>query len=65
MIAVHAGPRPFEDVAVLTAIRTAIKGLQALSFRYEGGSTPGRGREEGQLQRAQQGRHADVRLRRQ
>ena len=44
-IAIHAGPRPFEDQAVLTAIRTAIKGLSALSFRYEGGSTPGRTRE--------------------
>lgn len=44
-IAVHAGPRPFEDVTVLAAIRTAIKGLSALSFRYEGGSTPGRVRE--------------------
>lgn len=44
-IAVHAGPRPFEDQALLTAIRTAIKGLSALSFRYEGGSTPGRTRE--------------------
>jgi len=29
---------------VLTAIRTAVKGLQALSFRYEGGSAPGRTR---------------------
>ncbi|MDR6627888.1 YafY family protein [Caulobacter segnis] len=44
-IAVHAGPRPFEDAAVLSTIRNAIKGLQALSFRYEGGSTPGRTRE--------------------
>ncbi len=44
-IAVHAGPRPFEDVTVLAAIRTAIKGLSGLSFRYEGGSTPGRTRE--------------------
>ena len=44
-IAIHAGPRPFEDAAVLAAIRTAIKGLSALSFRYEGGSTPGRTRE--------------------
>jgi len=43
-IAVHPGPRPFEDEAVLTAIRTAVKGLQALSFRYEGGSAPGRTR---------------------
>ncbi len=45
MIAVHAGPRPFEEGSVLATIRTAIKGLQALSFRYEGGSTPGRTRE--------------------
>jgi predicted DNA-binding transcriptional regulator YafY len=44
-IAIHAGPRPFEDAAVLAAIRTGIKGLSALSFRYEGGSTPGRTRE--------------------
>ncbi len=44
-IAIHAGPRPFEDAAVLAEIRTAIKGLSALSFRYEGGSTPGRTRE--------------------
>ncbi len=43
-IAIHPGPRPFEDEAVLTAIRTAVKGLQALSFRYEGGSAPGRTR---------------------
>jgi predicted DNA-binding transcriptional regulator YafY len=45
MIAVHAGPRPFEEGSVLATIRTAIKGLSALSFRYEGGSTPGRTRE--------------------
>jgi predicted DNA-binding transcriptional regulator YafY len=44
-IAVHAGPRPYEDEAALAAIRTAIKGLSALSFRYDGGSTPGRRRE--------------------
>jgi predicted DNA-binding transcriptional regulator YafY len=44
-IAVHAGPRPFEDQALLAAIRMAVKGLSALSFRYEGGSTPGRTRE--------------------
>ena len=44
-IGVHAGPRPYEDEAVLGAIRLAIKGLSALSFRYEGGSTPGRTRE--------------------
>lgn len=43
-IAVHPGPRPFEDEGVLRAIRAAVKGLQALSFRYEGGSAPGRTR---------------------
>ncbi len=40
-IAVHAGPRPFEDPAVIGAVREAIKALRALSFRYEGGSRPG------------------------
>lgn len=44
-IAVQAGPRPFEDEAVLAAIREALKGLSTLRFRYEGGSTPGRVRE--------------------
>ena len=43
-IAVHPGPRPFESEQVLSAIRTAVKSLQALSFRYEGGSAPGRTR---------------------
>jgi predicted DNA-binding transcriptional regulator YafY len=43
-IAVHAGPRPFEDEAVLGAVREAIKAMSALSFAYEGGSTPGRRR---------------------
>lgn len=45
MIAVQAGPRPFEDEAALGAMREAIKSMRALSFRYEGGSTPGRRRE--------------------
>ncbi len=44
-IAVHAGARPMEDAAVLTAIRTAITGLTALRFKYDGGSKPGRERE--------------------
>jgi predicted DNA-binding transcriptional regulator YafY len=44
-IAVQAGPRPFEDEQVLSAIREAVKSLSALRFRYEGGSTPGRVRE--------------------
>jgi predicted DNA-binding transcriptional regulator YafY len=44
-IAAHAGPRPFEDAAVLGAIRNALKGMTAIRFRYEGGSSPGRVRE--------------------
>jgi predicted DNA-binding transcriptional regulator YafY len=44
-IAVNAGPRPFEDEAVLSAIREALKSMAGLRFRYEGGSTPGRVRE--------------------
>ncbi|HEY9218515.1 MAG TPA: WYL domain-containing protein, partial [Phenylobacterium sp.] len=45
MIAVQAGPRPFEDEAVLSAVREAVKSLKTLRFRYEGGSLPGRVRE--------------------
>ena len=44
-IAVQAGPRPFEDETVLSAVREALKALSTLTFRYEGGSTPGRIRE--------------------
>jgi predicted DNA-binding transcriptional regulator YafY len=44
-IAVQAGPRPFEDEAVLAAVREALKAGSKLSFRYAGGSTPGRVRE--------------------
>jgi predicted DNA-binding transcriptional regulator YafY len=44
-IAVQAGPRPFEDEAVLSAVREALKAGAALSFRYQGGSQPGRIRE--------------------
>lgn len=44
-IAVQAGPRPFEEEAVLAVIREAIKAGRAVQFRYEGGSTPGRARE--------------------
>ena len=44
-IAVSAGPRPFEDEAVLSAIREALKAMSRLKFRYEGGSAPGRLRE--------------------
>jgi predicted DNA-binding transcriptional regulator YafY len=44
-VAVQAGPRPFEDEGVLSAVREALKALSTLSFRYEGGSQPGRLRE--------------------
>ncbi len=44
-VAVSAGPRPFEDEAVLGAVREALKSLSALRFRYEGGREPGRTRE--------------------
>ena len=44
-IAVQAGPRPFEDEAVLAAVREALLSLRRLRFRYEGGATPGRVRE--------------------
>ena len=44
-IAVQAGPRPFEDETVLSAIREALLSMSGLRFRYEGGSTPGRVRE--------------------
>ncbi|MBE7217086.1 MAG: WYL domain-containing protein [Caulobacteraceae bacterium] len=44
-IAVQAGPRPFEDEAVLGAVREALKAGTALRFRYVGGGTPGRVRE--------------------
>jgi len=44
-IAVQAGPRPFEDEAVLAKVREALLSMRRLTFRYEGGSTPGRMRE--------------------
>ena len=44
-IAVSAGPRPFEDETVLSAVREALKAMSALRFRYEGGSAPGRVRD--------------------
>lgn len=44
-IAVQAGPRPFEDAEVLAAMREALLSMRSLSFRYEGGATPGRRRE--------------------
>ena len=44
-IAVHAGPRPFEDAEVLDKVRQAIKSLRSLRFVYDGGRSPGRLRE--------------------
>jgi predicted DNA-binding transcriptional regulator YafY len=44
-IAVQAGPRPFEDETVLAKVREALLAMHRLTFRYEGGSTPGRVRE--------------------
>lgn len=44
-IAVHAGPRPFEDEAVLGVIREALLAGRMLRFRYEGGSRKGAVRE--------------------
>ncbi len=44
-MAVHPGPRPFEDESVLGAVREAIVSMQRLRFLYDGGSTPGRERE--------------------
>lgn len=41
-IAVTAGPRPFEEASVLSAVREGLKSLSTLRFRYEGGSSPGR-----------------------
>ena len=44
-IAVQAGPRPFEDEAVLAQVREALLSMRSLRFRYDGGSQPGRVRE--------------------
>jgi len=44
-IAVQAGPRPFEDEAILAAIREGIKAGLTVRFAYMGGSSPGRERE--------------------
>jgi predicted DNA-binding transcriptional regulator YafY len=44
-VAVQAGPRPFEDEAVLATVRHAVKAMCGLKFAYDGGSTPGRLRE--------------------
>jgi predicted DNA-binding transcriptional regulator YafY len=43
-IAVQAGPRPFEDEAMIATIRLALMSMKAISFRYLGGSRPGASR---------------------
>lgn len=41
LIAVQAGPRPFEDEQTIAVIRQAIMAMKALRFRYQGGSRRG------------------------
>jgi predicted DNA-binding transcriptional regulator YafY len=43
-IAVQAGPRPFEDEAVIATLRHALMAMRAVRFAYLGGSTPGASR---------------------
>ncbi|HEX3916370.1 MAG TPA: WYL domain-containing protein [Caulobacteraceae bacterium] len=40
-IAVQAGPRPFEDEALIASLRHALMAMKAIRFAYLGGSTPG------------------------
>jgi predicted DNA-binding transcriptional regulator YafY len=40
-IAVHAGPRPYEDEALIGALRQALMAMRQVSFIYRGGSRPG------------------------
>ena len=44
-IAVQAGPRPFEDEALIAVVRQALMAMKALRFTYHGGSRPGARRE--------------------
>jgi predicted DNA-binding transcriptional regulator YafY len=44
-IAVHAGPRPFEDERTMGLLREALLAGRSLRFRYHGGSKPGSQRE--------------------
>jgi predicted DNA-binding transcriptional regulator YafY len=43
-IAIQAGPRPFEDEALIGTIRHALMAMKALKFIYAGGRTPGAAR---------------------
>jgi predicted DNA-binding transcriptional regulator YafY len=40
-IAVHAGPRPYEDEAMIASLRQALMALRQVRFVYRGGSSPG------------------------
>jgi len=44
-IAVQAGPRPFEDEAMIAVVRQALMAMKRLGFTYHGGSRPGARRE--------------------
>ena len=44
-IAVHAGPRPYEDEAMIGALRQALMAMRQVRFVYLGGSRPGERRE--------------------
>jgi predicted DNA-binding transcriptional regulator YafY len=44
-IAVQAGPRPFEDEALIAVVRQALMAMKPLRFTYWGGSRPGARRE--------------------
>jgi predicted DNA-binding transcriptional regulator YafY len=41
MIAIQAGPRPYEDETLIATIRQALMAMKALRFVYSGGRTPG------------------------
>lgn len=43
-IAVQAGPRPYEDEALIAKLRQALMAMRAVRFVYLGGSTPGAAR---------------------
>ena len=44
-IAVHAGPRPYEDEAMIGALRQALMAMRQVRFVYFGGSRPGERRQ--------------------
>lgn len=43
-VAMQAGPRPYEDEALLASIRMALIAMKRVRFIYRGGSSPGRTR---------------------